>query len=241
MGDIVDINLYKGDCLDLMDELAISGIKFDAIISDIPYGTTKCKWDTIIPFDLMWDKLHRIRNDSTPIMLFGAEPFSSYLRTSNIKEYKYDWIWEKSNSTGFLNAKKQPLRIAELISVFYKKQTLYNPQMTQGEPYTWNSTRGQTESYNKHNSINNEIKNKGERYPLNILKFKQERGLHPNQKPVPLLEYLVKTYTNEGDTVLDFTMGSGSTGVACKNLNRKFIGIELNQEYFKIAESRMAV
>ena len=186
----------------------------------------------------MWLRLNKLIKPNGAIVLFGSEPFSSALRMSNIKNYKYCWIWEKPNGTGYLNAKKQPLRAYEDICVFYKKQCTYNPQMEEGKPYKWNSTRGQSSSYNEH-SKNDLIDNEGTRYPKNILKIKQERGLHPTQKPVALMEYLIKTYTNENELVLDFTMGSGSTGVACKNTNRNFIGIELDDKYFEIAKDRI--
>ena len=211
----------------------------DMILCDLPYGTTNCKWDTIVPFDNMWNQYNRIIKNNGAIILFGNEPFSSMVRTSNIKNYKYDWKYIKNNGTGFLNAKKQPLRVVEDIMVFYKKQPIYNPQMRIGTPYVWNSKRGQSEAYNKHNLISNEIVNEGTRYPINTLEYKQERGLHPTQKPVDLLEYLIKTYTNENDIVLDNCMGSGSTGVACKNTNRLFIGIELDNTYFNLAKDRI--
>ena len=158
---------------------------------------------------------------------------------SNIKNYKYDWVWKKPNSTTPNLAKIQPMRIYELISVFYKKQPTYNPQMREGKPYTWNSKRSGGEASNIQYTQDKAIVNTGTRYPINVLEFGQERGLHPTQKPVPLLEYLVKTYTNEGDLILDNCMGSGSTGVACKNLNRNFIGIELDENYFNIAKERI--
>lgn len=239
-----DMQLYNGDCLEVMDRLIKQGIKVDAIITDPPYGTTQCKWDSIIPFDEMWQRIHKIIKPNGAISLFGAEPFSSHLRLSNIKEYKYDWVIEKTSATGHLNAKKQPMRANELVSVFYKKQCVYNPQKTQGHK------RKVSKAVHKINCVKTEIYREHgltdydstERYPRNVLLFKwdkQKLALHPNQKPVPLLEYLIKTYTNEGDVVLDFTMGSGSTGVACKNLNRSFIGIELDKEYFNIAKKRI--
>ena len=228
--------LFHGDCLEVMDELIKRGAKVDAIICDPPYGTTACKWDSVIPFDEMWERLNKLIKPNGAIVLFGSEPFSSYLRTSNIKNYKYDWIWKKEIGRGHLNAKKQPLRNAENISVFYKKQCLYNPQFTSGAPYRTSSGKA-SENYNKYDSV--KTVNSGYRYPKNVLEFKTQRDYyHPTQKPVDLLEYLVKTYTNENETVLDFTMGSGSTGVACINTNRKFIGIELDNNYFDIASKR---
>lgn len=175
-------------------------------------------------------------------MLFGAEPFSSLLRCSNIKDFKYDWVWEKSKATGFLNSKKQPLRSHEIISVFYRKQPQYNPQMFKGEAYNKGIRKQQTQDdvYGSFEQV--EVKSEGMRFPRSVQYFKTaecEGGFHKTQKPVALLEYLIKTYTQEGETVLDFTMGSGSTGVAAKNLNRSFIGIELDEKYFQIAKERI--
>ena len=241
-----NIQLYNGDCLEVMDNLIQQGVKVDAIITDIPYGTTHCKWDSIIPFEDMWKRIKLLRKDTTPTILFGSEPFSSSLRLSNIKEYKYDWKWEKTQATGFFNAKKQPMRCIEDICVFYKKQCLYNPQKTEGHNPVHNytkylSTVNKTEVYGK---CTQELSGGGntDRFPRQLLTYssdKQTCYLHPTQKPVALIEYLIKTYTNEGDLVLDFTMGSGTTGVACVNTNRNFIGIELDENYFKIAKERI--
>lgn len=229
--------IHHGDCLEIMKDIPDGSV--DMILCDLPYGTTRNKWDSVISLDDLWKQYNRIIKDSGAIALFGSEPFTSQLRMSNFKNYKYDWYWEKPNSTGFLNAKKQPLRAIETVSMFYRKQPKYNPQMTAGDPYKWSSKRGQSESYNKHNEVNREIVNNGERYPRNILKFKQERGLHPTQKPVGLMEYLIKTYTNEGETVLDNCIGSGTTAIAALNLNRNFIGIEQEKEYVDIANKRI--
>ena len=215
----------------------------DAIITDPPYGTTQCKWDSVIPFKPMWEQLSRIIKPNGAILLFGSEPFSSALRMSNIKNYKYDWVWEKSKATNFLNAKKQPLRAKENILVFYKKQPTYNPQMTKGKSYNKGIRKKQTKDdvYGSFNQT--EVKSEGNRYPRDVLYFKtaetEGKTFHKTQKPVKLMEYLIKTSTNENETVLDFTMGSGTTGVACKNLGRKFIGLELDPDYFKIAEDRI--
>jgi site-specific DNA-methyltransferase (adenine-specific) len=214
----------------------------DMILCDLPYGTTQCKWDTVIPFEPLWKQYNRIIKDNGAIVLFGSEPFSSTLRLSNLKYYKYDWIWDKVKGTGFLNARKQPMRNHEIISVFYKKQCLYNPQKTFGHNMkkSYRSKDLQTEVYGE---MKNDYTYKStERYPRSIQVFStdtQNSSLHPTQKPVALLEYMIKTYTNEGETVLDNCMGSGSTGVAAKNLHRKFIGIEKNDTYFKIAEERI--
>ena len=229
--------IHLGDCLDILPTLKDKSI--DHILTDIPYGTTACKWDSIIPFEPMWLQLKRIIKDNGCIALFGSEPFSSYLRTSNIKWFKYDWYWNKEQGTGFLTAKKQPLKNIEQILIFYKKQPIYNPQFTKGKPYTIKQG-GVSKVYDNPDKeiITN---NNGFRYPLTLLEFNRDKSrIHPTQKPVALLEYLIKTYTNENDTVLDFTMGSGSTGVACKNLNRNFIGIEKDKTYFEIAQNRLA-
>tara|TARA_R110002126_G_scaffold34891_2_gene107607 strand:+ start:1132 stop:1851 length:720 start_codon:yes stop_codon:yes gene_type:complete len=234
------MKLIKGDCLEVMKTIESGSI--DAIITDPPYGTTACKWDSVIPFDLMWEQLNRIIKPNGAIVLFGSEPFSSALRMSNIKNYKYDWIWQKNKTTGFLNAKKQPMNDNENILVFYIRQCLYNPQKTKAEKlYKRGNINGDnTEVYGKQKEyIDSEI---GTRYPKRIQYFNNnnnEKRLHPTQKPVALMEYLIKTYTNEGETVLDFTMGSCSTGVAAKNTNRNFIGIEQDEKYFAIAEDRI--
>ena len=246
--------LYKGDCLEIMKQIPDGSI--DAIITDPPYGTTACKWDSVIDFDLMWEQLNRIIKPNGAIVLFGSEPFSSLLRVSNIKFYKYDWKYRKQQGTGFLNAKKQPLRDSEDICVFYKKQPTYNPQMR----FTGITRKGIVKAkeknledyvYRKGIIGKTEYKDNGYKYPLTILEnlydknrfdsSKSERkNRHPTQKPLLLMEYLIKTYTNENEVVLDFTMGSGSTGVAAKNTNRNFIGIEMDENYFNIATKRIS-
>ena len=238
------VDLKLGNCLELMKTIERNSI--DAIITDPPYGTTACKWDSVIDFKLMWEQLNRIIKPNGAIVLFGSEPFSSALRMSNIKNYKYDWIWEKTQATGHLNAKKQPLRSSELISLFYKKQCTYNPQKTQGhKPMNTGvrrlSVQNKTEVYGK---ATKELPFGGntDRYPRTNIVFKSDKQTnykHPTQKPIALMEYLIKTYTNENETVLDFTMGSGSTGVAAKNLHRNFIGIEQDENYFNIAKDRI--
>jgi len=237
------ISLYHDDCLEAMKHIDIGSI--DAIITDPPYGTTACKWDSVIPFDLMWEQLNRIIKPNGAIVLFGSEPFSSALRMSNIKNYKYDWKWVKSRPTGHLNAKRMPLKNIEDICVFYSKQCTYNPQFTQGKPnHVVHGVRRETKATNNlYGTFENSIgKQTTDKYPKQNLTFTQRdilKSLHPTQKPVALMEYLIKTYTQENETVLDFTMGSGTTGVACKNLNRNFIGIEKDTKYFKIAEDRI--
>lgn len=233
--------IYNEDCLEAMKE--IPDYSIDAIITDPPYGTTACKWDTVIPLDLMWKQLNRIIKTNGAIVLFGCEPFSSALRMSNIKNYKYDWIWKKDRPSGFLNAKKQPLRNIENISVFYKKQVIYNPIMYIGKKSHSIGKAINNKKQNKNNLYGDfkSMNTKGNlKYPRQILEYsKPHPPIHPTQKPVALMEYLIKTYTNENQTVLDFTMGSGTTGVACINTNRKFIGIENNKEYFEIALKRI--
>lgn len=226
------MKLINGDCLEEMKSIPDGSI--DMILTDPPYGTTACKWDSIIPLEPMWEQLKRVIKPNGAIVLFGAEPFSSLMRCSNLKQYKYDWVWEKSKPTGHLNAKKQPLRQTELISVFYKKQCIYLPQGTSPTNKMVSRTRG-----NIYGACSKTTKQTVTGYPRNIIKLASTDGVHPTQKPVPLMEYLIKTYTNEGETVLDFTMGSGTTGVACVNLKREFIGIELDESYFNIAKERI--
>ena len=235
-----DYELWQGDWLELMKNIPDKSV--DCIITDLPYGTTQCKWDTIIPFEPLWRQYNRIIKDNGAIVLFGTEPFSSHLRLSNLKNYKYDWIWDKVKGTGFLNAKRQPMRNHELISVFYKKQCIYNPQKTYGHKMkkSYRSKDLQTDVYGE--MKNDYTYESTERYPRSIQVFStdtQNSSLHPTQKPVALIEYLIKTYTNEGELVFDSCMGSGTTGVACINTNRRFIGIELDNNYFKIAKERI--
>lgn len=224
--------LMKGDCLERMKEIESRSV--DMILTDPPYGTTACKWDSIIPLEPMWEQLKRIIKPNGAIVLFGGEPFSSALRMSNIKNYKYDWVWEKSKPTGHLNAKKQPLRKFELISVFYERQCNYFPQGT--SPTDKMVSRTNRGNYGE---CSKTTRQSVTGYPRNIIKFPSTDGVHQTQKPVALMEYLIKTYTNEGETVLDFTMGSGTTGVAAKNLNRNFIGIEMDGKYFEVAKERI--
>lgn len=228
--------LKNGDCLELMKTIPDKSI--DMILCDLPYGTTRNKWDSVIDLDLLWQQYERIIKDNGCIALFAQQPFASVLGYSNLKNLKYEWIWEKDNGTGFLNAKKMPLKIHENILIFYKKPPTYNPQMRIGyKPYEQKSGRG---SNNYGEQIRVITKNNGERYPIDIIKFKRDKEkLHPTQKPVALLEYLIKTYTNENEVVLDNCMGSAGTGIACLNTNRKFIGFELDEGYYEIAKNRM--
>jgi len=234
------IDLRKGDCLEVMKTIKDKSI--DAIITDPPYGTTACGWDSVIDFDLMWEQLNRIIKPNGAIVLFGSEPFSSALRMSNIKNYKYDWIWNKKLAGNAILAKHQPLKIHELIHIFSSKgRATYLPQKIKGklrkkmfnktiQPSTLNRVTEAKETFNDLY------------YPKSIQEFSmanRKGRLHPTQKPIELMEYLIKTYTNENETVLDFTMGSGSTMVACQNTNRNGIGIEQDENYFEIAEERI--
>lgn len=236
---IENIKLYNGDCLAIMDKLIEQGVKVDAIITDLPYGTTACKWDSVIPFNMMWDRLNKLTESN--IILFGSQPFTSELIHSNLKMFKYEIIWEKNIAANFCFAKYGIMKFHENIMLFNSKKTTYNPQMTLGEPnHAVGKGKRNTENLvSMKNSFTVTNKTDGLKHPKSVLKFNREVGLHPTQKPVALLEYLIKTYTNEGDIVLDFTMGSGSTGVACVNTNRKFIGIELDDTYFEIAKNRI--
>jgi len=232
------IELIQGNCLTEMQNIESGSV--DAIITDPPYGTTACKWDSVIDFDLMWEQLNRIIKPNGAIVLFGSEPFSSALRMSNIKNYKYDWIWDKNRISNPAHAKRQPLKHSENISVFNSHS--YFPQGLQ--PCT--KKLGGNKSSNKGVAVANkkaDYKQEWTNYPRHILNIKADNYgkncFHPTQKPVSLMEYLIKTYTNENELVLDFTMGSGTTGVAAKNLNRSFIGIEQDPNYFKIAEERI--
>ena len=234
------IDLRQGDCLELMKDIPNKSI--DMILCDLPYGTTQNKWDSVIPFDELWREYKRIIKDNGVIVLTSQGIFTAKLILSNEKWFKYKLVWEKSKATNFLNAKKQPLRKHEDICVFYNKQPKYNPQMTEGEPYDKGIRKNQlTGSYGEFNPVH--VKSEGKRYPTDVVYFKtaesEGKVYHSTQKPVELLEYLIKTYTIEGELVLDNCMGSGSTGVACLNTNRNFIGIELDENYFNIAKERI--
>lgn len=236
------IDLYNGDCLEVMKDISDGSI--DMILCDLPYQTTACKWDKMIPLDPLWDQYKRVIKTNGAIVLFGAEPFSSKLRMSNLEMYKYDWIWEKPQGVNFAQCNHMPMSVYETISVFgnfgmsknAKIQPIYHPQ---GIVEINKPKKAKTFSEHRPTDNNHDHIQKYSNYPRQIIKFNQARGLHPTQKPVDLLEYLIKTYSNEGDTVLDNCMGSGSTGVAAKNLNRNFIGIELDEKYFKTAKERI--
>lgn len=231
--------LLQGDCLLEMDKIPDGSIDF--ILTDMPYGITACKWDTVIPFEPMWEQIWRVLKPNGACALFGSEPFSSALRMSQVKRFKYDWVWEKTRPTGSMLCKKQPLRNTENISIFYKRQTKYNPQMTSTKRVVEKKRTVNLGETKNEVLLNRQFDNKGLAYPRTTIKFSNpnNKTVHPTQKPVPLLEYLIKTYTLEGEAVLDFTMGSGSTGVACKNTNRDFVGIEFDEKYFEIAKKRI--
>ena len=234
------MKLINDDCLKVLPTIPDKSI--DLILTDPPYGTTACKWDFVIPFKPMWNQLKRVIKDNSCIALFGSEPFSSNLRMSNIKNYKYDWLWDKVNPSGFQLAKHQPLRLIENIIIFGYNKINYYPIKTPRDKIKTSKPYGNSSESNPLSKIDAFKRSYKEYFPKNVLKFSNANRTnrkHPTQKPVALLEYIIKTYTNENDTVLDFTMGSGSTGVACKNLKREFIGIEIDQEYFKIAKNRI--
>ena len=230
------IKLINDDCLNALKDISDGSI--DMILCDLPYGTTACRWDIIIPFESLWKEYKRIIKNNGAIVLFSKQPFTTELIHSNLKDFKYTLVWEKDNHDNPLMAKKRFLNVTEDINVFYKKQCTYNPQgIIKINKLT---KQGRGESLSQKNKRKTEYLQEYTNYPKNILKFKRDLpNIHPTQKPVALLEYLIKTYTNEGDLVLDNCMGSGSTGVACINTNRNFIGIELDEKYFKIAKDRI--
>jgi site-specific DNA-methyltransferase (adenine-specific) len=229
--------ILKGNCITLLKDLKEDSI--DMILVDLPYGTTACKWDSIIPLELLWKEYNRVCKENGAMVFTSAQPFTTTLAQSNLKNLRYSLVWEKPNGTNPFQASIMPLKKHEDILVFYRKLPTYNPQMVSGKAYKWNSTRSGGEAGSITQSKETPIDNKGTRYPSSVLHFKQERGLHPTQKPVPLMEWLIRTYTNEGDVVLDNTMGSGTTGVACKNTNRKFIGMEQDTDYYNITKKRL--
>ena len=229
------IDLRHGDCLEIMKDIPDKSV--DMILADLPYQTTKNKWDLMIPLEPLWEQYERVIKDNGAIVLFGSQPFTTVLNNSNMKLYRYEWIWIKNNSTGFQLANKRPMKKHEIISVFYNKQPTYNPQGLQ--PYGKVNKRGSMGD-NWDEMSSNQYIQKYTNYPTQLLEYPHDKEkLHPTQKPITLLEYLIKTYTNDGEVVLDNTMGSGSTGVACINTNRNFIGIELDEDYFEIAKKRI--
>lgn len=254
MNNNEEYKLYNGDCLAVMDKLIEQGVKVDAVICDPPYGTTACKWDTVIPFDEMWNRLNKLIKPTGAILLFATEPFATKLRISNFDNYKYDWYCIKTKPSLYQHAKNRPMRAIENVCVFSKskwghksqlkdKRMEYNPQGISSI-----GVKTVTKNFNAGGVVGERPNQIGKQYeaftgfPNDVLEFKSITGkscLHPTQKPVDLLEFLIRTYTNENDLVLDFTMGSGSTGVACINTNRKFIGVEIDEKYFNIAKDRI--
>lgn len=225
-----------GDCLEEMKKIPDGSI--DLVLTDPPYGTTACKWDTVIPFEPMWEQLKRVTKKNGAIVLFGSQPFTSALVMSNPKMFKYEWVWDKVTARGHLVAKKRPMAQHENISVFGNGATTYNPQMVKRDKPIKGTEGKRTEIMGGDSIGYSKIYTHA--YPKTIQTFGMDKRVgHPTQKPVALMEYLIRTYTNEGETVLDFTMGSGTTGVACKNLNRNFIGIELDKDYYEIAKKRI--
>jgi len=235
-----------GDCLERMKEIPDGSV--DMVLTDPPYGTTACKWDSVIPMEPMWEQLKRVIKPNGAIVMTASQPFTSRLGASNIKQMKYCWYWRKSKATGHLNAKKMPMKNVEDVVVFYKKQPTYNPQGTipihkikrNGDSHMARGVTTGATSVLTGGLKTKEYLQESTNYPRQVLDFASEgKTVHPTQKPVALMEYLIKTYTNEGETVLDFTMGSGTTGVACVNTGRSFIGIEMDENYFQIADERI--
>ena len=230
--------LFLGDCLDVMKDLPDNEI--DLILCDLPYQMISCDWDSLIPLEPLWKQYNRIAKENAAMVFTASQPFTTILISSNIKNFRYEWIWEKPQGTNPMAAKFMPLKSHENILVFYRKKPTYNPQMWQSTPYSGfkSNTKNIGEAYGNLKSQHRDNTD-GSRYPKTVLKFKQEKGYHPTQKPVPLMEYLIKTYSNEGDLVLDNTMGSGTTGVAAIQCNRRFIGIESDKSYYDIAMKRI--
>ena len=238
----MSVKLMQGDCLELMKDIPDGSI--DMILADLPYGTTACKWDTIIPFEPLWEQYERVIKDNGAIVLTASQPFTSALVMSNPKLFRYDITWDKVAISNPFMANRRPLKSHEDILIFYKSQPTYNKQMREGVKWkrgganeSWTTGTLGSSKLKKNRNDSSNLKNPNT--VLTMSNANRTNRVHPTQKPVPLFEYLIKTYTNEGDTVLDNVMGSGTTGVACKNLNRNFIGMELDEEYFKIAQSRI--
>jgi site-specific DNA-methyltransferase (adenine-specific) len=234
------MKLIFDDCLNVLPTLNDNSI--DMVLCDLPYGTTAASWDSIIPIEPLWEHYHRICKETAAMVFTASQPFTTLLIQSNLKNFKYEWIWEKPQGTNPLNAKIMPLKSHENILVFYRKKPTYNPQMWVSTPYSGfkSDSKNIGEIYGKVKSVHRDNP-EGLRYPKTVLRFSQDKGLHPTQKPVELMRYLIRTYTNEGDVILDNAMGSGTTGLACALENRKFIGIENNENYYQIAKERLGV
>ena len=232
------MKLLLGDCLEHMNSLESNSV--DMLLVDLPYGTTACKWDSIIPLDKLWEQYNRVCKENAAMVFTAQQPFTTILAASNIENLRYEWIWEKPQGTNPMNVDVMPLKSHENILVFYRKKPTYTPQMEKGKPYSAFSSNSK-----KIGEVYGDAKSKhrdnpeGTRYPKTVLRFGQEKGLHPTQKPVELMKYLINTYSNKGDVVLDNTMGSGTTGVAAKDLDRDFIGIEKDEKYFQVAKDRI--
>jgi DNA modification methylase len=233
------ITLYNDDCLKILNNIQINSI--DLVIADLPYAKTSCKWDTLIDMNILWKLLYKVTKDTATIVMTAIQPFTSYLITTNLENFRYELIWEKPQGTNPLNAKVMPLRSHENILIFYKKRGTYNPQMWLSTPYKgFNSDISKIgEIYGENTKSKHRHNPDGSRYPKSILKFKQDKGLHPTQKPLEMILYLIKTFSNDGEIILDPTMGSGTTGVAAIQCNRKFIGIELDKKYFDTSSERI--
>jgi site-specific DNA-methyltransferase (adenine-specific) len=242
LGEDIGIQLHRGDCLDVMATLEPGSV--DLVLTDPPYGTTACKWDSVIPFEPMWERIHRVAKQNAAIVMTASQPFTSALVMSNAKEFKYCWVWNKRFASNYPQAKYAPQKIHEDLVVFCKSKAKYYPVMEKRDkPIVKGANKG-ARVFGDTGLDREDYQGKvyTHKYPESIMYFSsrsEKRGMHPTQKPVALMEYLIRTYTDEGDTVLDFTMGSGTTGIACLNTNRRFIGIELDETYFNIAEKRI--
>ena len=234
------MQLLQGECLELMKDIPDKSI--DMILCDLPYGTTACAWDTIIPFELLWEQYNRIAKDNGAIVLTASQPFTTKLISSNLENFKYSWVWDKKKAGNIFLAKYQPMKVHEDICVFSNGKTNYYPQMTKRDKVKRSKNYGTGQAMGGTKQAESKVYEYTHKNPTSLLVYSnasQKGKVHPTQKPVALFEYLIKTYTNEGDTVLDNCMGSGTTGVACKNLNREFIGMELDEGYFNIAKERI--
>ena len=230
------MKLWLGDCLERMKEIPDQSV--DMVLCDLPYGTTACKWDSVIPFEPLWEQYHRIAKPKSPIVLTASQPFTTALISSNMRKFRYSWVWEKTRPTGFQNANRMPMRSHEDVLVFFSQRGIYNPQGLQ--PHGKSNKRGSPgENWQRNDDVVNHYVQEKTGYPRTVIRFPSEGGFHPSQKPIALMEYLIRTYTNEGETVLDNCMGSGTTGVACKQSGRDFIGIEMDPGYFSIAKARI--